>query len=210
MGNTIGAYTRYIINFRIIERYSRLPVELPPTNVEQWRIQRGFHGFHGTPLLKGCLRKYYAQRTTYTTLTSELRMHFNFNSSNNARVSTPVSRIRRVHGPRAHNILPQARGNHRDNERRERASELKLIHALLPLQLGMLICYQYESAFFPRLTRKTSCFAVSAARSGVTPFCGLQTQQPGLAVGRPSFATETISEGQKSKIFMGGHAPRPP
>ena len=27
----------------------------------QWRIQRGFIGFHGTPLLKSCLRKYYAQ-----------------------------------------------------------------------------------------------------------------------------------------------------
>ena len=30
-----------------------------PTHV-QWQIQRGFHGFYGTPLLKGCLRKYYA------------------------------------------------------------------------------------------------------------------------------------------------------
>ena len=30
-----------------------------------------------------------------------------------------------------------------------RASELKLIHALLPLQLGIAICYQYESAYFP-------------------------------------------------------------
>ena len=29
----------------------------------------------------------------------------------------------------------------------ETMSELKLIHALLPLQLGMAICYQYESAY---------------------------------------------------------------
>ena len=34
----------------------------------QWRIQRGFHGFHGTSVLKGCLRKYLAQTPTYTTL----------------------------------------------------------------------------------------------------------------------------------------------
>ena len=40
----------------------------------QWRIQSGFHGFHGTLLLKGSLRKYYAQTyTTYTTPTLELR-----------------------------------------------------------------------------------------------------------------------------------------
>ena len=34
---------------------------LPDELLRQWRIQRGFHGFYGTPLLKGCLRKYYAQ-----------------------------------------------------------------------------------------------------------------------------------------------------
>ena len=45
-----------------------------------------FHGFHGTPLLKGCLRNYYAQTCylyTYTTLKLELRTH----NSNNACVS---------------------------------------------------------------------------------------------------------------------------
>ena len=63
----------------------------------QRRIQRGFHGFHGTPLLKGCLRKYYAQ-TFYVHFAHTGAMHFSFNSSNNARVSTPVSRIRRAHG----------------------------------------------------------------------------------------------------------------
>ena len=63
----------------------------------------------------------------------------------------------------------------------------------------------------------TSCIAAFAARSGVTPLvCGLQTQHLGLAVGCPTFTIspkitpEMISEGQKSKIFMGGHAPRPP
>ena len=54
----------------------------------QWWIQRGFHGFHGTPLLKGCLRNYYAQTCylhyTYTMLTLELHTH----NSNNAHVST--------------------------------------------------------------------------------------------------------------------------
>ena len=33
--------------------------------IDQWWIQRGFHGFHGTPLLKGCVRKYYLYESTY-------------------------------------------------------------------------------------------------------------------------------------------------
>ena len=50
----------------------------------------------------------------------------------------------------------------------KRVSKLNLIHALLPLQLGMAICYQFESAYFPA-PRITSYFPASAARSGVTP-----------------------------------------
>ena len=68
----------------------------------QWRIQRGFHGFHGTPVYKGCLRKCYAQ-TFYLHYAYTGATHFTvfrFNSSNNARV-THVSRIRRAHGLRA-------------------------------------------------------------------------------------------------------------
>ena len=53
----------------------------------QWQIQWGFHGFCGTPLLKGCLRKYYVQ-TYYVHYTHTEAMHFSFNSSNNACVST--------------------------------------------------------------------------------------------------------------------------
>ena len=70
------------------------------TPSSQFQIQRRFHGFHGTPLLKGCLRKYYAQmyhvHYAHTGAT-----HFSFNSSNNTHVSSPVSRIRRAHGLRA-------------------------------------------------------------------------------------------------------------
>ena len=50
----------------------------------QWRIQRGFHGFYGTPLLKGCLQKYYAQ--TYYVHKSTLTLDL-LHSSNNACVS---------------------------------------------------------------------------------------------------------------------------
>ena len=52
--------------------------------------------------------------------------HFSFNSSDSARVSTSVSWIRRAHALRACTyILPEARGNHRDNERTaKRVSEL--------------------------------------------------------------------------------------
>ena len=92
-----------------------------------------------TPLLKGCLQKYYAQtyRVHYTHTDAT---HFGFNSSNNACVSTPVSRIQRTHSLRTHQRLVATI---------ETMSKLRLIHALLPLHLGMAICYQYESAYFP-------------------------------------------------------------
>ena len=52
----------------------------------QWRIQREFHGFYGTPLLKGCLRKILCANVLRT-----LRSHWSYalqlHSSNNARVS---------------------------------------------------------------------------------------------------------------------------
>ena len=83
----------------------------------------------------------------------------------------------------------------------------------------MAICYQYaESAYFPApyADNQLFCSLCSPKRSHAFNFCGLQTQQPDLAVGRPTFAIspkitpETISEGQKSKIFWGGHAPTCP
>ena len=52
-----------------------------------------------------------------------------------------------------------------------------------------------RALFFPRLTRITSCFAVSAARSGVTPICGLQTQQPGQGRSKPF-------EGGVAKVYI--------
>ena len=41
-------------------------------------------------------------------------------------------------------LLPEAPGNHRDNERSMRANL-----CIVPSQLRMAICYQYESAYFP-------------------------------------------------------------
>ena len=108
----------------------------------QWRIQRGFHGSHGTPLLKGCLRKYYAQMF-YLHYAHTGATNFSFSSSNNAHVSTPVSRIRCAHGLYVHVYTT------RKKQRVKQASKLKLIHPLLPMQLGMAVCYQYESAYFP-------------------------------------------------------------
>ena len=80
----------------------------------------------------------------------KLRSHwsyFSFNSSNTARVSTPVSTIRRMHGLRACIYYQK----HVATWQQQRVNELKLIHALLPLQLRMAICYQYdyESTYFP-------------------------------------------------------------
>ena len=41
-------------------------------------------------------------------------------------------------------LLPEAPGNHRDNERSMRANLY-----IVPSQLRMAICYQYESVYFP-------------------------------------------------------------
>ena len=162
----------------------------------QWQIQRGFHGFHGTPVFKGCLRKYYAQM---------FYLHYaytSFNSSNNTRVSSPVSRIRRAHGLRAHKYYQK------HVETIETMSTLKLMHALLPLQLGMVICNQYENAYFPVLYADNHLLCSLCGPKQSHAF-NSATQQPGLAVCRPAFAI-SISESQASKIFMGEHAPRPP
>ena len=70
-----------------------------------------------------------------------------------------------------------------------------------------------ERFFSPRHMRITSCYAASVTRSGVTLwFCGLQTQQLGLVVGRPTFAISpqeyTRKDFRRSLNFPGGHAPR--
>ena len=78
-------------------------------------------------------------------------MHFSFNSSNNARVSNSCIKNSTRAWPTCTYILPEAHDNLRDNERKW-ASELKLIHVLLLLQLGIaIVCYQYdyENTYFP-------------------------------------------------------------
>jgi len=51
-------YQTALLSNEMFLNYNRLILEC---ELIQWRIQRGFHEFHGTPLLKGCLRKCYAQ-----------------------------------------------------------------------------------------------------------------------------------------------------
>ena len=67
----------------------------------------------------------------------------------------PVSRILRAHSLHEHIIISEV-SDHK-------------VFIPLPLQLGMAIYYQYESAYFPLLTWITCWFAASAARNGVTP-----------------------------------------
>ena len=67
------------LHIRQLRELSYMPdLAKPPTStVTQWWIQRGFHGFHGTPLLKGCLQKYYGQ-TYYVHFAHTRAMHFSF------------------------------------------------------------------------------------------------------------------------------------
>ena len=77
------------------------------------------------------------KRTTYTTLTLELRT----SASTVAIMHVCQLLYQEFDARMAYTctyILPEARGNHRDNEQSERASELKLIHALLPRDGDML------------------------------------------------------------------------
>ena len=84
----------------------------------------------------------------------------------------------------------------------------------LSAAIGMAICYQFERAYFPA----TVTIAASAAQSGVTPLIlqasnttnQVQQQVVQFLQFHPKIMPETISEGQKSKIFLGDHAPRPP
>ena len=109
----------------------------------QWWIQRGFTGSMEPLFWRAAFENTMHKRCTYTTLAT----HFSFNSSNNARVSNPVSRIRLAHGLHAHRYYQK----HMETwwkpwkQWTKRASELKLIHALLPLQLGMAICNHLSS-----------------------------------------------------------------
>ena len=76
------------------------------------------------------------KRTMHTTLALKLRTSALTVAITH--VSTPVSRIRREHGLHA-----------RTYYQRHVATIETMSEALLPLQLGIAICYQYESAYFP-------------------------------------------------------------
>ena len=151
------------------------------------------------------------KHTTYTTFTSRA-MPFNFNSSNNGHVSTPVSRTWCTHG------LHACIYYHKHMATTETMSKLKLIHALLSLQLVMLICYQNESAYFPAPYVDTSYFAVSAAQSGVTPLIlqasntttRFSSRSSNFLQLHPKNTPETVSEGQKCQIFLWGGISQPP
>ena len=69
---------------------------LAASDVYSGGLRVGSMPFHETPVFKGCLRKYYVQ-TFYLHYAYTGATHFSFNSSNNARVSTPVPRIRCAH-----------------------------------------------------------------------------------------------------------------
>ena len=81
------------------------------------------------------------KHTTYTTFTPELCTSTSTVAITH--VSTPVSRTWRTHG------LHACIYYHKHVATVETMSELKLIHALLSLQLVMPICYQNESPYSP-------------------------------------------------------------
>ena len=100
----------------------------------------------------------------YTMLTLELR------------TSASVSSIWRMHGLCAHTM--------------SEASKRKGCHScLLPLQIGMAICYQMRVLIFLRIMWITSCSAALAARNGVRPLI------------RPRASNTKINFSSRSSIF---------
>ena len=124
----------------------------------QWRLQREFHGFHGTPLLKGCLQKYYAQ-TYYLHDAHTGATHFSFT-------------VAIIHVCQLNNFLYQELDAHylkhvEPLRQWAKWASKGFIHALPPLQLGMAICYHYDSAYFsvPYMDNQLLCSLRDSNRS---------------------------------------------
>ena len=148
--------------------------------------------------LKGCIQKYYAQ-TYYEHYAHTGATHFSFTVAiTHVCQLIPVSRIPRAQSLRAR-IMSEA------SSERIKANLLFMYCSLCSQGWRY---YQYESAYFPApyADNQLLCSLCDPKQSHAFEFCGLQTQL-GLAVRRPT--PETIS-GQKSKIYLGGHAPRSP
>ena len=111
-------------------------------------------GVHWVPwnpsFIKGCHRKCQHAQTHYIHY-AHTRASFTVAITHDLPVSTqfPVSKIRRAHDLRAHIYYQKHMATIETmSEARERIKAKFFIHAMHPLQLGMAICYQYESAYF--------------------------------------------------------------
>ena len=96
----------------------------------------GFIGFHGTPLLKGCLRKYQYAQTYYIHYAHTRATHFSFTLAIThnlpVHVNSIISCIKNSMRawPTCTYILSEAHGNHRDNERSEERIKAKFFFYL--------------------------------------------------------------------------------
>ena len=101
------------------------------------------------PSFEGLPSKILYAQTYYEHYAHTGATHSSFNSSNNARVSTPVSRIQCAHGPRARIYYQKHVATIETmSEASERIKAYSCIAFSAPI-VGMVICYQYESAYFP-------------------------------------------------------------
>ena len=151
--------------------------------IDQWRIQRGSMGSMEPLFGRAAFENTTLKRTTH--------------------VSTPVSRIRRAHGLYVHVYATRSTWQP-SRQWAKRASELKFIHALLRLQLGVAIRYQYESAYFP---------VPYADNQLLCNLCGPKWSHAFYSVSRSSnFCNFTLRIHRKRSqkvLGGGGHAPSP-
>ena len=110
-------------------------------------MQRGFHGFHGLgPSFEGLPSKITMRKlSAYTALTLELRT-----SASTVAITHVCQLLHQEFDARMACVHVYYQKHVATMGTMSEASERnKLIHALLRLQLGMAICYQYEGAYFP-------------------------------------------------------------
>ena len=117
--------------------------------LSQWRIQRGFHGFHGTPLFEGLLSKILSANVLCTLYVQTGAAHLSF--------TVAIKHMYQEFDAREAYVHVYIETISEANER------MKAKVCIAPsAAIGMVICYLHESTYFPRLMWITSCFAASS------------------------------------------------
>ena len=138
--------------------------------LSQWRIQRGFHGFHGTPLFEGLLSKILSANVLCTLYVQTGAAHLSF--------TVAITHMYQEFDTREAYVHVYIETISEANER------MKAKVCIAPsAAIGMVICYLHESTYFPApyVNNQLLCslFALK--------FFSLPAQQVDLVIGHLTF-----------------------